>query len=446
MQGGSGCITWHGDLIDTRTFLDMGQDLYVRVDANVLAQHAKKSNSSFGKKRKLEVSVASGLLFFLLFSLACWLVKRKRKGKRSRDKFFNVTIASTSWEDSSAITNIDESGINSELPFFELSTIVKATNNFASNKKLGTGGFGSVYKGVLDNGKEIAVKRLAKNSGQGIGEFKNEVVLLSKLQHRNLVRILGCCVQDEEKVLIYEYLPNKSLDFFIFGNEAFLDWTRRFEIICGIARGILYLHQDSRLKIIHRDLKASNVLLDSAMNPKISDFGMARIFGAEQIEANTNRVVGTYGYMSPEYAMEGLFSVKSDVYSFGILVLEIVTGRKNTGYYHDSSYSNLLGHVWDLWKESKALEIIDSSLGESYHVNVVLRCIHIALLCVQEQAKDRPLMSAVVSMLGNDAAISSPKQPGFLLKRTYHTSGDPSTTTEGVYSLNDTTHTKVEGR
>ncbi|KAB2637492.1 G-type lectin S-receptor-like serine/threonine-protein kinase [Pyrus ussuriensis x Pyrus communis] len=389
-QGGSGCITWHGDLMDTRTYLDTGQDLGVRVDATVLA--------------------------------------------------------STSWEDSSARTNIDESGINSELPFFELSTIVKATNNFTSNNKLGTGGFGSVYKGVLDDGKEIAVKRLAKNSGQGIGEFKNEVVLLSKLQHRNLVRIIGCCVQDEEKMLIYEYLPNKSLDFFIFAKEAFLDWTRRFEIICGIARGILYLHQDSRLRIIHRDLKASNVLLDSAMNPKISDFGMARIFGAEQIEANTNRVVGTYGYMSPEYAMEGLFSVKSDIYSFGILLLEIVTGRKNTGYYHDSPYSNLVGHVWDLWKENRALEIIDSSLGESYPVNEVLRCIHIALLCVQEQAKDRPLMSAVVSMLGNDAAIPSPKQPGFLLNRGYHTSGDPSSNTDGAYSVNDMTYTEAEGR
>ncbi|XP_018505725.2 G-type lectin S-receptor-like serine/threonine-protein kinase At1g11410 isoform X3 [Pyrus x bretschneideri] len=446
-QGGSGCITWHGDLMDTRTYLDTGQDLSVRVDATVLAQYAKKSNSSFGKKRKLEVSVACGLLFFLLFSLACWLVKRKRKGKRSQDKLFNVTIASTS-EDSFARTNIDESGINSELPFFELSTIVKATNNFASNNKLGRGGFGSVYKGVLDNGKEIAVKRLAKNSGQGIGEFKNEVVLLSKLQHRNLVRIIGCCVQDEEKMLIYEYLPNKSLDFFIFGEAkgAFLDWTRRFEIICGIARGILYLHQDSRLRIIHRDLKASNVLLDSYMNPKISDFGMARIFGAEQIEANTNRVVGTYGYMSPEYAMEGLFSVKSDVYSFGVLLLEIVTGRKNTSYYHDSPYSNLVGHVWDLWKESRALEIIDSFLGESYPVDEVLRCIHIALLCVQEQANDRPLMSAVVSMLGNDAAIPSPKRPGFLLKRSYHTGGDPSANTEGTYSINDITHTRVEGR
>ncbi|RXH99316.1 hypothetical protein DVH24_011641 [Malus domestica] len=191
-------------------------ELYITMETHHHTQNAKKSNSSFGKKRKLEVSVACGLLFFLLFSLAWWLVKRKRKGQRSQDKFFNVTVASTAWEDSSARTNIDESGINSELPFFELSTIVKATNNFASNNKLGTGGFGSVYKGVLDNGKDIAVKRLAKNSGQGIGEFKNEVVLLSKLQHRNLVRIMGCCVQDEEKMLIYEYLPNKSLDFFIF--------------------------------------------------------------------------------------------------------------------------------------------------------------------------------------------------------------------------------------
>ncbi|KAM1235675.1 hypothetical protein ACFX2J_005107 [Malus domestica] len=173
---------------------------------------------------------------------------------------------------------------------------------------------------------------------------------------------------------------------------------------------------------------------------------MARIFGAEQIEANTNRVVGTYGYMSPEYAMEGLFSVKSDVYSFGVLLLEIVSGRKNTGYYHDNPDSNLVGHVWDLWKESSALEIIDSSLGESYPVSEVLRCIQIALLCVQEHATDRPLMSAVVFMLGNDAALPSPRQPGFLLKRTYHASGDPSASTEGAYSINDVTCTEVEAR
>ncbi|XP_034211195.1 G-type lectin S-receptor-like serine/threonine-protein kinase At1g11410 [Prunus dulcis] len=448
-KGGIGCVTWHGDLVDMRTYSNLGQDLYVRVNATILTQYAMKSNGSLGHKEKLAVSLVSGLVFFLLFCIVFCLAKRKRKGKRRQDKLsFSLTRASTYLEDSPVRTDLGESRINSDLPIFELRTIAAATNNFSPNNKLGKGGFGSVYKGVLYNGKEIAVKRLAKNSDQGIEEFKNEVVLIAKLQHRNLVRILGCCVQDEEKMLIYEYLPNRSLDSFIFNEakRAFLDWPKRFEIIYGIARGILYLHHDSRLRIIHRDLKASNVLLDSAMNPKISDFGMARIFGAEQIEANTNRVVGTYGYMSPEYAMQGLFSVKSDVYSFGVLLLEIVSGRKNTRYYHDNPDSNLVGHVWDLWKEGRASEIIDSTLGKSYLVDEVVRCIQIALLCVQEHATNRPTMSGVVSMLGNNATAPSPRQPGFLVKRSYHTSGDRSASTEGAYSVNDVTCTEIEAR
>ncbi|XP_008235408.1 PREDICTED: G-type lectin S-receptor-like serine/threonine-protein kinase At1g11410 [Prunus mume] len=446
--GGFGCVTWHGDLMDTRTFSNAGQDFYVRVDAIVLAQYAK-SNGSLSKKGKLAISLVSVLVFLLIVvPISYWLVRRKRKGKQRPNKYSSrVTTRSTYFEDSTA--ELDESSMHSDIPFFDLTTIAAATDNFSLANKLGKGGFGSVYKGVLCSGKEVAVKRLSKHSGQGIEEFKNEIVLIAKLQHRNLVRILGYCVQDEEKMLIYEYVPNKSLDSFIFNDtkRALLDWTVRFGIIYGIARGILYLHQDSRLRIIHRDLKASNVLLDASMDPKISDFGMARIFRGDQSEANTSRVVGTYGYMSPEYAMEGHFSVKSDVYSFGVILLEIVTGRKNSGYYHDKyPDANLVGHVWNLWREGKVLEIVDPSLGELYPVNEVVRCIQIALLCVQEYATDRPTMSAVVFMLGNyDAAVPSPRQPAFLLQRTY-AARDPSTNTEGAKSMNDVTCTSVQAR
>ncbi|XP_024158585.1 G-type lectin S-receptor-like serine/threonine-protein kinase At1g11410 [Rosa chinensis] len=431
-----GCVTWYGDLMDTSTNPDVGQDLYVRVDAAVLAEYAKKSNA-LSKKGKLAISLASSavLALLLLVSLLYWFMRRKRNAKQTQEKY----IFRASMEDSTGDLN-DENKMNSDVPFFDLRTIAASTDNFSIANKLGNGGFGSVYKGILCNGTEIAVKRLSKHSGQGVKEFKNEVVLIAKLQHRNLVRILGYCVQDEEKMLIYEYVPNRSLDFFIFDEtkRALLDWTKRFGIICGIARGILYLHQDSRLRIIHRDLKASNILLDGSMNPKIADFGMARIFSGDQSEASTSRVVGTYGYMSPEYAMEGLFSVKSDVYSFGVLLLEIITGKRNAGYYHEKyPDSNLVGHVWALWKEGKALEIVDSCLDEAFPVNGVLRCIQIALLCVQEFATDRPTMPTVVFMLGNDAALASARRPAFLVKRIY---------SDGELSVNDVTCTMVEAR
>nr|KYP40812.1 Cysteine-rich receptor-like protein kinase 10 [Cajanus cajan] len=370
------------------------------------------------------------------------LSRPNRPGIR-RDRKYSFRL---SFEDSTDLQEF-ESTKNSDLPFFDLNSIAAATDNFSDANKLGQGGFGSVYKGLLSNGLEIAVKRLSKYSGQGIEEFKNEVVLISKLQHRNLVRILGCCIQGQEKMLIYEYLPNKSLDSLIFdeAKRSQLDWSKRFDIICGIARGILYLHQDSRLRIIHRDLKASNVLLDSSLNPKIADFGMARIFGGDQVEANTNRVVGTYGYMSPEYAMEGQFSIKSDVYSFGVLLLEIITGRKNSGQYEDITATNLVGHIWDLWREGKTMEIVDEFLGDSCCDQEVQRCIQIGLLCVQDYAVDRPSMSAVVFMLGNDSTLPAPKQPAFIFKKTNYESSNPSTS-EGLYSVNDVSITMIDAR
>ncbi|XP_058092159.1 cysteine-rich receptor-like protein kinase 44 isoform X2 [Magnolia sinica] len=337
---------------------------------------------------------------------------------------------------------------NYELPWIDLSSLQLATDNFSEAKKLGEGGFGPVYKGMLLDGKEIAVKRLSRSSGQGLEEFKNEVVLIAKLQHRNLVRLLYCCIEGEEKLLIYEYMPNTSLDVFLFDRNkcAQLDWGKRLHIIGGIARGLLYLHEDSRLRIIHRDLKASNVLLDHEMNPKISDFGMARIFGGNQSEESTKRIVGTYGYMAPEYAMVGLFSAKSDVYSFGVLLLEIVSGKRNTSVDLPGNAQTILTYAWKLWCEGKCLELMDPLIIETCPASEALRCIHIGLLCVQEDAVDRPTMSSVVLMLGSDSmALSQPTQPGFFIRKVVANPNEPSVgATPG--SVNQVTISNIEPR
>ncbi|XP_040371495.1 putative receptor-like protein kinase At4g00960 [Rosa chinensis] len=312
---------------------------------------------------------------------------------------------------------------DTELPLFNFRSILVATNNFCEANKLGEGGFGPVYKGILPRNKEVAMKRLSKKSGQGHQEFVNELKLIAKLQHTNLVRLLGCCSEEEEMILVYEYMPNRSLDKFLFDpmENIKLDWGKRFRIIEGIAQGVLYIHKHSRLKIIHRDLKASNVLLDEEMKPKISDFGMAKIFEKNQIEANTKRIVGTYGYMSPEYARFGHFSEKSDVFSFGVLLLEIVSGKRNAALYRFEHPLTLAGWAWKLWKEGRGMKVIDASVRETCVPHEALRCIHLAFLCVQEDPADRPTMATVILMLGNEStSLPLSKEPAF----TAHSNSD----------------------
>ncbi|KAG2688174.1 hypothetical protein I3760_09G082700 [Carya illinoinensis] len=302
------------------------------------------------------------------------------------DRSQNALVHELAWPTGVDITEEGELVSSEELPFMKLLTLMAATDNFSDSNKLGIGGFGTVYKGVLADGKTVAVKRLSRKSWQGLEEFKNEIIVIAKLQHRNLVKLLGCAIEGHEKLLVYEFMPNRSLDLFIFDSKkrSQLDWKTCYDIIL--------------------------------------DFGMARIFGEDQNTANTRRVVGTYGYMAPEYAMEGLFSVKSDVFSFGVILLEIISGRKNSGFYLTGQAQTLLAYAWKLWNEGREMEFVDPLLMESCMITQILKCMHIGLLCVQEEPTDRPTISKVVVLLGKESIpLPNPKQPALSVGRVIQT-------------------------
>ncbi|KFK32972.1 hypothetical protein AALP_AA6G313200 [Arabis alpina] len=432
-NGGSGCVIWVGGLLDIRKNKIEGQDLFVRLAATDIS-HAggkKKTNTTI-----ILVSVGVGLVILacLVFIWFCYWKPRTRPPK---------IVETTTTTIAAAPHNIEV------LQFapMELGTVAMATDNFSDSRKIGQGGFGTVYQGVLSDGRVIAAKRLLKRSAHSIEGFTNEVNLIASVQHINLVQLLGYCAESDEMVLVLEFLENSSLDHYIFDSTQSykLNWEMRLEIAKGIARGLLYLHQDSRVRIIHRDLKPSNVLLDKNMIPKISDFGISILFARDETEATAREKHGTIGYMAPEYVTDGIYSIKYDIYSFGVLVLEMISGKGNAKFYCDNGEETLISFIWRQWTEGKGLDMVDPAIVNSsstFKPHEALRCIQIALLCVQERAEDRPTMSSVILMLTSETAeLEQPRDPGcFAWRRQSEVASSSSNTTP------DLTYSSLRGR
>ncbi|CAN6200681.1 unnamed protein product [Urochloa humidicola] len=301
---------------------------------------------------------------------------------------------------------------------FEFFQIVDVTDNFSENRNVGWGGFATVYKGQLPDGLMIAVKRMDEYAT--VFDFSSEF-LLARLQHTNVIRLLGWCIHGKERILVYDFMPKGNLHRFIFDkkNGSLLDWSKRLNIIKGLADGLVYLHKQSMLWIVHRDLKPENILLDHNMNPKITDFGSARALSSDTAEERTSRVVGTSGYKAPEYTSRGIYSLKTDVFSFGVMALVIISGQKNTILEQQGdSVGTLVRDAWQLWNDQRLHELVDPILGDGFEPAEVIRYAQVALLCAQEDPQDRPTMSDVVSLLNFESIslLPNPKRPSELVK------------------------------
>ncbi|XP_076893042.1 cysteine-rich receptor-like protein kinase 2 [Bidens hawaiensis] len=346
------------------------------------------------------VILAVALLIALYIRRWKW-VQKKRSGSYDTKKLTKI---------------LSDSNLN-----FKYSTIEKATSSWDDSNKLGEGGFGSVYKGVLPDGREIAAKRLFFNNKFRAEDFYNEVNMINSLEHKNLVRLLGCSCSGPESFLVYEYLPNMSIDRFIFdaikGKE--LNWEKRFEIIIGTAEGLVYLHENTKNRIIHRDIKASNILLDLRFRPKIADFGLARSFQDDKSHIST-AIAGTLGYMAPEYLALGQLTEKADVYSYGILLLEVVTGIQNNRSKNSEYSENLASIVWRHFQQDTVEEILDPNLMFQTSPNLnfkkqAMKVVHVGLLCTQQAPSLRPSISMVLKMLAkDDQSLPTPSNPPFI--------------------------------
>ncbi|XP_051149396.1 probable LRR receptor-like serine/threonine-protein kinase At1g56140 isoform X3 [Andrographis paniculata] len=337
-------------------------------------------------------------------------------------------------------------GIDARPSTFSYAELRAATGNFDPCNKLGEGGFGPVYKGTLGDGRAVAIKRLSAGSHQGKSQFVAEIATIYGVQHRNLVKLYGCCIEGDKRLLVYEYLKNKSLDKLLFGTGSrtlFLDWAVRYNICVGVARGLAYLHEESRLRIVHRDVKASNILLDSNLTPKISDFGLAKLYDDEVSHIST-RVAGTIGYLAPEYAMFGHLTEKADTFSFGVVALEIVSGKPSSHSCSPDETSYLLERAWNLHEKNEETDLVDSSLPE-YNADEAARIISVALLCTQASPALRPAMSRAVAMLTGDIEVASvATRPGYLTDWRFNdVTAVMSSARFGVSSMNSITNSTM---
>ncbi|KAL4202901.1 hypothetical protein AMTRI_Chr02g265820 [Amborella trichopoda] len=399
-------------------------------------QQSGSGRGSIVTRHQLAVALGSIFAGALVISVAIILVRRRRRG---RDSSFD----SDDMEGSSEIIKaISQSHLG-----FKYEDLRKATKNFEDANKLGQGGYGSVYKGVLSDGRVVAVKRLFFNTRQWVDQFFNEVNLISRVQHKNLVKLLGCSVEGPESLLVYEYLSNSSLDRFLFDpfRRKLLDWRRRFDIIVGTAEGLAYLHDASEVRIIHRDIKASNILLDEKFRPKIADFGLARYFAEDQSHLSTG-IAGTLGYMAPEYVIHGQLTEKADIYSYGVLVLEMVTGRKNNNSISTSVEGHsLMSLIWKQYSSNTLLEIVDPNIQGLCSEEQILRVFHVGLLCTQASPTLRPPMWKVVELLVSmGKELPLPTQPPFIDVKGVESNSDGSETSY-LFSSTSKSHVSING-
>ncbi|KAK1419994.1 hypothetical protein QVD17_29485 [Tagetes erecta] len=398
----SNCLPWsEGRVLNTGCFMRYS-------DTNFLNAVPTTSNSvNRGKIIAIVVSAVSSVALITVASMiAVYIWKRRYIQKKRKGSYDAKKLAKM----------LNDVNLN-----FKYSTVEKATGNWDENNKLGQGGFGTVYKGVLSDGREIAVKRLFFNNKFRAADFYNEVNMISSVQHKNLVRLLGCSCSGPESILIYEYLPNMSLDHFIFDatKGRNLNWEKRHNIIIGTAEGLVYLHENTKCRIIHRDIKAANILLDLRLRAKIADFGLARSFQDDKSHIST-AIAGTLGYMAPEYLAHGQLTEKADVYSFGVLVLEVVTGIENNKSKNTEYTDSLVAIAWNHFQQNKAEEIFDPNLMMHLYTHTnyqkeAIKAIQVGLLCTQEDPSLRPSMSTVLKMLAKDnEPLPAPSNPPFM--------------------------------